>query len=472
MPIFPTFYTIITAAVAVTAAAPSQSIVPTLSVLERRAKPHQPIDKKKNYTRTELSCSSELPSTVVSSATPMILALTRNNVAYAGCLRVSPEFEPTATHCEALYKYTTSHTHIRVRRDYYAYPKSTHAGALAAVECDGCAQKPAAAARPTFSLRYVCFPQNAQSYLFYTMTDAVLFTPTHRLTTTRRSLRSFDCLPASPACLFAFQNSFKCFRLTSSVILTFCRLSLFLCFYPAILTYPDTAYARLCSTNASLYPTWPHTRRYVPAYNVYNHLARADDQPTSFIVAHFFHFSYALLILRRHTQTALSLLFFYILPLAASSAAHTNYHSSRRSITESMHSHPTCVPTMFAHSVRMPTTSGRLFLLYPFASSFFSQRVGVELQELVTVWCGCVGGTFRFIKTGVQRIKISKIPKNPRKTPKQSTRTASSTGTGGSGGGGTTKMASKRKASVLLHKVGEEEYNIKELWLLVASMFK
>jgi len=53
--------------------------------------------------------------------------------------------------------------------------------------------------------------------------------------------------------------------------------------------------------------------------------------------------------------------------------------------------------------------------------------------------------------------KFAKIPKNPRKTPKTSTRTASATGGGGGGAGGgattSTKMASKRKASVLLHKV-------------------
>lgn len=56
--------------------------------------------------------------------------------------------------------------------------------------------------------------------------------------------------------------------------------------------------------------------------------------------------------------------------------------------------------------------------------------------------------------------KFAKIPKNPRKTPKTSTRTASATGGGGGGAGGgattSTKMASKRKASVLLHKVSSD----------------
>lgn len=65
--------------------------------------------------------------------------------------------------------------------------------------------------------------------------------------------------------------------------------------------------------------------------------------------------------------------------------------------------------------------------------------------------------------------KTAKIPKNPRKTPKTSTRTASATGGGGGGAGGgattSTKMASKRKASVLLHKVSLDV--LKRSWIAI-----
>lgn len=79
----------------------------------------------------------------------------------------------------------------------------------------------------------------------------------------------------------------------------------------------------------------------------------------------------------------------------------------------------------------------------------------IEFWQRLRQFDTLVFGQFHYTQRAIK--KFAKIPKNPRKTPKTSTRTASATGGGGGGAGGgattSTKMASKRKASVLLHKV-------------------
>lgn len=192
--------------------------------------------------------------------------------------------------------------------------------------------------------------------------------------------------------MFGAQISLNCFHFTSFVTLTFCRLSPFLCFYPAVLTYPGTAHNSLWSTNAPSVPHIPRALRSAALRNVYNHLARASDQPTSFIVAHFFHFSCAFLILRRHNVThrppyrQFSFTSFPLSQHAVSSTVLTDKYIAvmlwSPSITHSPITlalsllRPICISASFAYSVRMPITTGRLFLLYPFASSFFSNGEG------------------------------------------------------------------------------------------------
>lgn len=205
--------------------------------------------------------------------------------------------------------------------------------------------------------------------------------PTHHCTHRHFVLYTKNCCLVVNAVVrqfvyaFGAQISLNCFHFISFVTLTFCRLSPFLCFYPAVLTSADNALARLWSTNAPHVHHIPHALRSTPLGNVYNHLARANDQPTSFIVAHFFHFSCAFLILRRHTQAALSSIFFYVHP--TQSACCGVLSETHLPITLALSLlRPIYVSMSFAHSVRMPITTGRLFLLYPFASSFFSSGAG------------------------------------------------------------------------------------------------